>query len=92
MCYIYLYFSGEDIRSGYPFDLCTVDQSFEWCSRCPWPAFCRGCVIPRDNVVIAEDVNRIAVDWKPTALYLRYQHSVELVRFFYICALRFVSV
>lgn len=58
--------------------MCTVDESFEWCSRCPWPAFCRGCVISRGQEVITEDIGRIAVDWKPTALYLRYQHSVEL--------------
>lgn len=71
--------AGEDIRSGYPFDLCTVDQSFEWCSHCPWSAFCRGCVIPRGEEIITEDIGKIAVDWKPTALYLRYQHSVELL-------------
>lgn len=71
--------AGEDIRSGYPFDLCTVESSFEWCSRCSWPAFCRGCVLPRTPEIISDTITAIAVDWKPTALYLRYQHSVELL-------------
>lgn len=71
--------AGEDIRSGYPFDLCTVDSSFEWCSKCDWPAFCRGCVLPRTQAVINVALTAVAVDWKPTALYLRYQHSVELL-------------
>uniref|UniRef100_A0A915CDK1 ubiquitinyl hydrolase 1 n=1 Tax=Parascaris univalens TaxID=6257 RepID=A0A915CDK1_PARUN len=71
--------AGEDIRSGYPFDLCMVDASFEWCSRCSWACFCRGCVLPRTGDVINESLVAVAVDWKPTALYLRYQHSVELL-------------
>lgn len=75
----FVFFRGEDIRSGYPFDLCMVDASFEWCSRCSWACFCRGCVLPRTGDVINESLVAVAVDWKPTALYLRYQHSVELV-------------
>ncbi|VDM41597.1 unnamed protein product [Toxocara canis] len=71
--------AGEDIRSGYPFDLCTVDASFEWCSRCSWACFCRGCILPRTGGIINEKLVAVAVDWKPTALYLRYQHSVELL-------------
>uniref|UniRef100_A0A915Q6R4 ubiquitinyl hydrolase 1 n=1 Tax=Setaria digitata TaxID=48799 RepID=A0A915Q6R4_9BILA len=71
--------AAEDIRNGYPFDLCCVKLSFEWCSRCEWPAFCRGCVIPNNDRIIDDNLSAVAIDWKPTALYLRYQHSVELL-------------
>ncbi|MFH4973487.1 hypothetical protein AB6A40_000196 [Gnathostoma spinigerum] len=70
---------GEDIRSGYPFDLCIVDSRFEWCAKCPWSSFCHGCVLKRTDDVIEEEISALAVDWKPAALYLRYQHSVELL-------------
>lgn len=30
--------------------------------------------------MIGDSLVAVAVDWKPTALYLRYQHSVELVK------------
>lgn len=77
---ILLLFRAEDIRNGYPFDLCCVKLSFEWCSKCSWPAFCRGCVIFNNDEIIEDNLLAVAIDWKPTALYLRYQHSVELVR------------
>ncbi|VDK72817.1 unnamed protein product [Onchocerca ochengi] len=71
--------AAEDIRNGYPFDLCCVKLSFEWCSKCAWPAFCRGCVILNNDEIIEDCLMAVAIDWKPTALYLRYQHSVELL-------------
>ncbi|VDM98335.1 unnamed protein product [Thelazia callipaeda] len=71
--------AAEDIRNGYPFDLCCVKLSFEWCSKCEWPAFCRGCLIPNNDSIIEDNLTAVSVDWKPTALYLRYQHSVELL-------------
>ncbi|MCP9258936.1 Ubiquitin carboxyl-terminal hydrolase 32 [Dirofilaria immitis] len=70
---------AEDIRNGYPFDLCCVKLSFEWCSKCEWPAFCRGCIILNNDEIIKDCLMAVAIDWKPTALYLRYQHSVELL-------------
>lgn len=75
-----LCFRAEDIRNGYPFDLCCVKLSFEWCSKCAWPAFCRGCAILTNDEIIEDNLVAVAIDWKPIALYLRYQHSVELVR------------
>lgn len=78
-------FRAEDIRNGYPFDLCRVKLSFEWCSKCDWPAFCRGCVILSNDEIIRDNLVAVAIDWKPTALYLRYQHSVELVKISDIC-------
>lgn len=40
-----------------------------------------GCSIADSDEVAKEaDECNIAVDWEPTALYLRYQHSAELVR------------
>ncbi|VDK88939.1 unnamed protein product [Litomosoides sigmodontis] len=71
--------AAEDIRNGYPFDLCCVNLSFEWCSKCEWTAFCRGCVILSNDEIVESNLVAVAIDWKPTALYLRYQHSVELL-------------
>uniref|UniRef100_A0A183EES4 ubiquitinyl hydrolase 1 n=1 Tax=Gongylonema pulchrum TaxID=637853 RepID=A0A183EES4_9BILA len=44
-----IHYRAEDIRNGYPFELCCVEASFEWCSECEWSAFCRGCVLPSSS-------------------------------------------
>jgi len=39
-----------------------------------------GCRIDEGNdVIVSAEPFNIAIDWRPTALYLRYQHSAELV-------------
>ncbi|OZC06417.1 hypothetical protein X798_06597 [Onchocerca flexuosa] len=35
--------------------------------------------IDANNEIIEDCLMAVAIDWKPTALYLRYQHSVELL-------------
>ncbi|KHJ74988.1 hypothetical protein OESDEN_25396 [Oesophagostomum dentatum] len=71
---------SENISFGYPFSLCIVDDTWEWCGQCPALRFCRGCVIRPDASLanIPENCG-IAVDWLPIALYLKYNHSQELV-------------
>ncbi|KAK6010916.1 hypothetical protein OSTOST_24013, partial [Ostertagia ostertagi] len=71
---------SEDISFGYPFSLCLVDESWEWCGQCPALRFCRGCVIRPDSTSASIPENcGIAVDWLPIALYLKYNHSQELL-------------
>uniref|UniRef100_A0A1I7WC52 ubiquitinyl hydrolase 1 n=1 Tax=Heterorhabditis bacteriophora TaxID=37862 RepID=A0A1I7WC52_HETBA len=70
----------EDISSGYPFTLCVVDDSWEWCGQCSALRFCRGCAVrPDESKAHIPDNCAIAVDWLPIALYLKYNHSQELV-------------
>ncbi|EYC30581.1 hypothetical protein Y032_0005g2732 [Ancylostoma ceylanicum] len=70
---------SENISFGYPFSLCLVDETWEWCGQCPALRFCRGCAIRPDSsqANIPENCG-IAVDWLPIALYLKYNHSQEL--------------
>ncbi|WKY01823.1 hypothetical protein Q1695_015660 [Nippostrongylus brasiliensis] len=78
---------SEDISFGYPFSLCLVDNTWEWCGQCPALRFCRGCAIRPDSskACSISDIHAsipencgIAVDWLPIALYLKYNHSQEL--------------
>ncbi|TKR77391.1 hypothetical protein L596_018374 [Steinernema carpocapsae] len=71
--------ASEDLRSGYPFQLLTVDSSYEWCNRCHWSQFCRGCALDPSGSKPLSSVTAIAVNWNLSALYLKYQHSVELL-------------
>uniref|UniRef100_A0A914XR81 ubiquitinyl hydrolase 1 n=1 Tax=Plectus sambesii TaxID=2011161 RepID=A0A914XR81_9BILA len=72
--------ADEGRHDDYPFTLKLVDENFEHCSKCEWFQFCYGCSIVVSDQVIADiGVCNIAVDWEPTALYLRYQHSAELL-------------
>ncbi|VDP03405.1 unnamed protein product [Heligmosomoides polygyrus] len=70
---------SEDISFGYPFSLCLVDKTWEWCGQCAALRFCRGCAIRPDSTLANIQENcGIAVDWLPIALYLKYNHSQEL--------------
>uniref|UniRef100_A0A1I7ZCM3 Ubiquitin carboxyl-terminal hydrolase 48 n=1 Tax=Steinernema glaseri TaxID=37863 RepID=A0A1I7ZCM3_9BILA len=71
--------ASEDLRSGYPFELLTVDSSYEWCNRCHWSKLCRGCALDPESSASLSSVTAIAVDWNLSALYLKYQHSFELL-------------
>ncbi|KAK0416556.1 hypothetical protein QR680_012559 [Steinernema hermaphroditum] len=71
--------ASEDLRSGYPFQLLTVNSSYEWCNRCHWSMLCRGCALDPDSSEALSSVTAIAVNWNLSALYLKYQHSVELL-------------
>ena len=51
-----------------PGDLCTL------LSR-----FCRGCLIDYTEELFSSKCEYIAIDWDPTAYYLRYQASTETV-------------
>ncbi|KJH50970.1 hypothetical protein DICVIV_02828 [Dictyocaulus viviparus] len=74
-----IHYSSEDISFGYPFTLCLVDETWEWCGQCPALQFCRGCSIKPDCTLANIPKNcGIAVDWLPIALYLKYNHSQEL--------------
>lgn len=51
------------------------------CAKCPWFKFCTGCLIVCGEDVRVDLTNCfVAVDWDITALHLRYQHSLEMVR------------
>ncbi|KAF8358030.1 cyk-3 [Pristionchus pacificus] len=81
----------EDISAGFPFSLCLVDESLEWCATCPPLRFCRGCALRPDDsspFPVATSSSSpfatpngippgaiLAVDWQPIALYLKYNHS-----------------
>ncbi|GMR42750.1 hypothetical protein PMAYCL1PPCAC_12945, partial [Pristionchus mayeri] len=76
----------EDISAGFPFSLCLVGESLEWCATCPPLRFCRGCPVRPDDsppfpLCSSDGGGRIpigatlAVDWQPIALYLKYNHS-----------------
>ncbi|CAJ0943024.1 unnamed protein product, partial [Mesorhabditis belari] len=68
----------EDSSSGHPFTLSIVDSSLQWCALCPPLKFCRGCQIRADATIpMIPQEACIAVDWMPTALYLRYNLSEE---------------
>ncbi|PAV79454.1 hypothetical protein WR25_26836 isoform A [Diploscapter pachys] len=68
----------ELMTSGYPFTLCLVDETWEWCGQCPALRFCRGCTIrPDETKAYIPERCAIAVDWLPAALYLKYNHSQE---------------
>ena len=70
---------------NYPFNLKIVSRNGLVCALCPWTEFCRGCAIEccNDNVfqkfgfVKNREKIQIAIDWEPTALYLRYQPNRE---------------
>ena len=79
------FFRSEDIRSGYPFELSIVDQTFDWCGICEWHLLCRGCPIavsdaPLDLRLETSVIPNFAIHWKPASFHLRYQQSLALVR------------
>ena len=43
------------------------------------PRFCRGCLIDYTEELFSSKCEYIAIDWDPTAYYLRYQASTETV-------------
>ncbi|GMS89727.1 hypothetical protein PENTCL1PPCAC_11902 [Pristionchus entomophagus] len=69
----------EDISAGFPFSLCLVGESLEWCAICPPLRFCRGCAVRPDlSPPFPSGIPpgaTLAVDWQPIALYLKYNHS-----------------
>uniref|UniRef100_A0A914EKJ7 ubiquitinyl hydrolase 1 n=1 Tax=Acrobeloides nanus TaxID=290746 RepID=A0A914EKJ7_9BILA len=75
--------ASEDIRSGYPFELSIVDQTFDWCGICEWHLLCRGCPIavsdaPLDLRLETNVIPNFAIHWKPASFHLRYQQSLAL--------------
>ncbi|KAK9874217.1 hypothetical protein WA026_002571 [Henosepilachna vigintioctopunctata] len=73
----------DSLKYEFPFTLKAVLQGGQICALCHWTQFCRGCILPCTDELLFEycrvgqNVMRIAVDWDPTALHLRYQSNRE---------------
>ncbi|KAL3270541.1 hypothetical protein HHI36_021079 [Cryptolaemus montrouzieri] len=73
----------DSLKYEFPFTLKAVLQGGQICALCHWTKFCRGCTLPCTNDLLfdycrgGQNVMRIAIDWDPTALHLRYQSNRE---------------
>ncbi|XP_018565793.1 ubiquitin carboxyl-terminal hydrolase 32 isoform X2 [Anoplophora glabripennis] len=73
----------DSLGYAFPFTLKAVLQGGQICAICHWTKFCRGCVLPCSDELVAEKCRGsqgtmyIAIDWDPTALHLRYQSNRE---------------
>ncbi|XP_061382130.1 ubiquitin carboxyl-terminal hydrolase 32 isoform X2 [Danaus plexippus] len=45
----------DSLGYEFPFTLRLVGASGLWCALCPWPALCRGCVLPATDDVLIRD-------------------------------------
>ncbi|KAK6036929.1 hypothetical protein COOONC_25566 [Cooperia oncophora] len=68
---------SEDISFGYPFSLCLVDESWEWCGQCPALRFCRGCAIRPDSTAACEDDESVAETWSRHFAPSSLEHCLE---------------
>uniref|UniRef100_A0A7E4WCZ7 ubiquitinyl hydrolase 1 n=1 Tax=Panagrellus redivivus TaxID=6233 RepID=A0A7E4WCZ7_PANRE len=59
-----------------PFHLVYTEQNGEWCSRCHWLNYCRGCLIPNDGTQVDLNTN-FTIQWKP-APYILYMHHLYM--------------
>ena len=66
--------------SEFSFTLRIVREDGCWCERCPWYRFCRGCALDVNDDLFRSASSTIAIDWEPTFYHLRYQESLEFVR------------
>ncbi|XP_045466873.1 ubiquitin carboxyl-terminal hydrolase 32 isoform X2 [Harmonia axyridis] len=75
----------DSLKYEFPFTLKAVLQGGQICALCHWTQFCRGCTLPCTEEFLfdyckgGQNVMRIAIDWDPTALHLRYQSNREKV-------------
>ncbi|OQV22250.1 Ubiquitin carboxyl-terminal hydrolase 32 [Hypsibius exemplaris] len=65
--------------SEFSFVLRIVREDGNWCERCPWYKFCRGCPLAVNDDLFRSASTTIAIDWEPTFYHLRYQDSLEFM-------------